>query len=271
MASTLRSRLPLAQIIFMPLRVRRPDVERVADVRYGDAGTANRLDVYRHRAHPAASPVLIHLHGGRFAGGRKDREARPLLYRLASQGWVCISANYRLRPAAAFPDQLVDVKQVIAWVREHASSYGIDPTTVFVAGSSAGGHLASMAALTPNEPTFQPGFEDVDTSVTAAISLYGFYGELEPDSALPSSPNAFIGSWAPPFFIAHGDRDSYIPVDGARRFVARLGSASSNPVVYAELPGAQHGFDGFHSLRNEAVVNGIEAFAAWVRSRPTPG
>jgi hypothetical protein len=38
-------------------------------------------------------------------------------------------------------------------------------------------------------------------------------------------------------------------------------------VVYAELPGAQHAFDLFHSLRFEAVVDGIEAFAAWVRSR----
>ena len=58
-------------------------------------------------------------------------------------------------------------------------------------------------------------------------------------------------------------------VEDARRFVERLRSASSHPVVYAELPGAQHSFDLFHSLRFEAVVDGIEAFAAWVRSRDT--
>ena len=44
-----------------------------------------------------------------------------MLARLASRGWVCISANYRLRPAG-FPAPLVDVKRVIAWVRDHGAS-----------------------------------------------------------------------------------------------------------------------------------------------------
>ena len=55
-------------------------------------------------------------------------------------------------------------------------------------------------------------------------------------------------------------------VEDARRFVERLRSTSSNPVVYAELPGAQHTFDLFHSIRFETVVDAVEAFAAWVRS-----
>ena len=55
-------------------------------------------------------------------------------------------------------------------------------------------------------------------------------------------------------------------VEDARHFVEQLRDVSSNPVVYAELPGAQHTFDLFHSLRFEAVVDAIEAFAAWVRT-----
>ena len=68
--------------------------------------------------------------------------------------------------------------------------------------------------------------------------------------------------------MAQGDHDTFTPtfVEGARRFVASLRDSSANPVVYAELPGAQHAFDLFHSLRFEAVVDGIEAFAACVRS-----
>ncbi len=54
---------------------------------------------------------------GRSASATRSREARPLFHRLARRGWVCISANYRLR--AQFPDPLVDVKKVLAWVREH--------------------------------------------------------------------------------------------------------------------------------------------------------
>jgi acetyl esterase/lipase len=276
MSARLRRRRPYARILVRPVFVRRRDVERVPDISYGDAGKANLLDVYRRRSPAPSGPTLVYFHGGGYTGGRKDREARPLVYRLASQGWVCVSANYRLRPAATFADHLVDVKKVIAWVRAHGHEHGADPALVFVAGSSAGGHLAALAALTPNDPAFQPGFEDADTSVTAAISLYGYYGRYYghgPGEWPASSPLAYVRPDAPPFFVAHGDRDEYpaTSVESARLFVAKVRSASSDPVVYAELPGGHHGFDFFHSLRFEAVVDGVEAFAAWVRSREKRG
>jgi acetyl esterase/lipase len=211
--------------------------------------------------------MLVYLHGGAFRSGRKNREARPLIYRFASEGWVCISANYRLSPDAKFPDQLIDVKKVIAWARANAGEYGADPDILFVAGSSAGGHLASTAALTPNVAAFQPGFERADTGVTAAISLYGYYGTIDTRGETPSSPMAYVGSAAPPFFVAHGDKDTLTIVEDARRFAASLRSVSPSPVVYAELPGAQHVFDLFHSIRFDTVVDGIESFACWVRSR----
>jgi acetyl esterase/lipase len=166
------------------------------------------------------------------------------------------------------PGHLIDVKKVIAWVREHGHDYGADPAVVFVSGSSAGAHLTAMAALTPNDPVFQPGFESADTSITAAVCLYGYYGQLGGDEAMPSSPSAYARSDAPPFFVAHGDNDTYTPVEGARLLVDQLRSTSSSPVVYAEPPGAQHSFDLFHSIRFESVVDGIEAFATWVRSQP---
>jgi acetyl esterase/lipase len=246
--------------------LRRRGVERIANIRYGPAGRRNLLNLYRHRTHPSGGPTLIYLHGGGFRFGSKRFGSRALLYRLASHGWVCVSANYRLLPAVRFPDPLIDVKRAIAWVREHGHEYGADPATVFVAGSSAGGHLASLAALTPNDPVFRPGFEGADTSVTAAVSLYGYYGPIASDGP-PSSPHAYANTNAPPFFVAHGDQDTAVIVDDARRFVQQLRTTSSNPVVYAELPAAQHGFDLFRSRRFETVVDGIEAFAAWVRSR----
>jgi acetyl esterase/lipase len=265
LAGRLRRRLPYARILFRPFLVRRRGVERIANISYGDAGVRNLLDVYRHRSRPSGGPVLVYLHGGGFVSGRKNREARPLVYRLASQGWVCVSANYRLRPAATFPDYLVDVKKVIAWVREHGHEYGADPDVLFVAGSSAGAHLAAMAALTADDPAFQPGFEDADTSVSAAVCLYGYYGSVYSDGPA-SSPVAYLRADAPPFFVTHGDQDTYVHVKGARRFVDKLRATSTNPVVYAELPGAQHSFDLFRSIRFETVVDAVEAFAAWVRS-----
>jgi hypothetical protein len=118
-AARLRRRLPWFRILFLPIFVRRRDIERLPDIRYGDAGRWNLLDLYRPRFQPPTGPTLVYLHRGGFFSGRKSREARPLLYRLASQGWVCLSANYRLRPAATFPGHLIDLKKVIAWVREH--------------------------------------------------------------------------------------------------------------------------------------------------------
>jgi acetyl esterase/lipase len=271
MAARLRSRIQWARIVLVPFVVRRHDVERVADISYGDAGTRNMLDVYRHRSHPQGGPMLVHLHGGAFRSGHKNRETRPLLYRLASQGWVCISANYRLSPAARFPDHLIDVKKVIAWAREHGAEYGGDAAVMFVAGSSAGGHLAAMAGLTPNHTMFQPGFEQADTSVTGVISLYGYYGGVDSDRqspSTPSSPAAYVAADAPPFFVTHGDHDTVVAVEDARALVALLRAVSSSAVVYAELPGAQHAFDVVHSVRFDHTVNAIEAFTAWVRSRP---
>lgn len=266
MVTKLRRRLPWGRILFIPFFVHRWDVKHIANIRYGDAGKRNLLDIYRHRSNPSNSPVLVYLHGGAFRSGRKNREARPLLYRLASQGWLCISANYRLNPAAAFPDHLIDLKKILAWVREYGQEYGANPELLFVSGSSAGGHLASIAALTENDPAFQPGFEEADTSVTAAISLYGYYGSASSKSRQPSTPHSYIKKDAPPFFVAHGDQDTIVIVEDARKFVNKLRANSTNPVVYAELPGAQHSFDLFHSLRFDAVVDGIESFASWVRT-----
>lgn len=68
-------------------------------------------------------------------------------------------------------------------------------------------------------------------------------------------------------FIAHGDLDPLVPVSDIRKVAEQLRRASSYPVVYTELRVGHHAFDLYHSLRFEAVVDAIEAFAAWARSR----
>ncbi|MGA9278399.1 alpha/beta hydrolase [Ilumatobacter sp.] len=252
-------RHPWWRVLVAPLSFHGRQVRREANIAYGDAGRRNLLDVYHQRTNQGG-PVLVYFHGGGFRSGHKNREGKPLLHRLARHGWVCISANYRLAPKARFPDYLIDAKQAIAWARRNADRYGGDPTRIYVAGSSAGGHLAVTAALTPNDPSFQPDFGDVDTAVAGAISLYGFYGSPDSQPGVASTPHAYINADAPPTFIAHGDNDTCVLVDDARAFAHELDAVSTNPVVYAELPGAQHGFDVFRSARFEAVVDAIEIF-----------
>jgi acetyl esterase/lipase len=108
----------------------------------------------------------------------------------------------------------------------------------------------------------QPGFEEADTSVTAVVSLW-----LGRVGAQTSSPMDYDTGGAPPFFIAHPDRDTLVIVEDARQFVRHLRKTSSNPIVYAELPGAQHAFDFFYSIRFDAVIDGIEVFVTRVLGR----
>jgi acetyl esterase/lipase len=249
----LRRRPSLVRVLLAPIASRRHGVRRIANIRYGPAHRANLLDVYRDRSDRLGRPTLIYFHGGGLRFGSKRLGARHLLHRLAGRGWVCVSANYRLRLGDGSADPLVDVKKVIAWVREHARDYGVDADTVFIAGSSAGGHLASRAAFT-------------DASIAGVISLYGYYGEIAVD-APPSARLEYETTNAPPYFVAHGDQDTLVIVEDARGFVQQLRSTSSNPVVYAELPGAQHGFDLFRSRRFDSLVDAIEVFTVHVRSR----
>ena len=259
----------LLRAMISPVRIPARSVRRSRDIAYGPAGSANRLDVYRHRSMPSGSPVLIYFHPGGFVIGKKSREARVLFDKLASTGWLCISANYRLRQAGAFPNDVIDAKRVIAWLRSHAADYGADPTTIVMCGGSAGAYLAAMCALTANDSTFQPGFEQADTSVSAAVGFYGFYGSTGSSELGPSDPASYARADAPPFFVIPGAQDPMIAAAHAKEFAEKLRGTSTSPVLYAELPGGQHNFDRFPSIRFFGVVDAVETFANWVRSRST--
>ena len=277
------------QRLVLPFHFRDPDVERVRDIPYmNDGSRQHLLDVYRHRSRPSGRPVFVYVHGGGWVLGDKREQGLPLMLHLAAHGWVCLTVNYRLSPRATFPDHLVDVKGAIAWVKEHAADHGGDPGFMVVSGGSAGGHLAALAALTPDDPSYQPGFEDVDTSVDACVPIYGVYDFLNRDGLrgeaftryllerlvmkVPfavhrdayerASPMDRVTAGAPPFLIVHGANDSLVPVGEARHFVELLRASSRATVAYAELPGAQHAFEVFRSLRTAHAVDAIARFLA---------
>jgi acetyl esterase/lipase len=273
-----------------PVGWRHPEVERIRDVQYGQAGAVDlKLDIYRHRdLPPEPRPVLFYVHGGGWVTGTKNTQGLPLIYHMASRGWVCVNVNYRLSPHATFPEHLTDLKRAVQWVRKEGPTYGCDPDFIVATGGSAGGHLAAMLALTPNEPELQPGFEDSDTRVQGCVPLYGVYDftgiqadwrheDVGPflerhvmkaryaDDPTPfdqASPVHRVGADAPPFFVVHGAADTLVPVGEARAFVAALRQAGASPVVYAEIPGAQHAFELFPSLRSILTRHGIERFLA---------
>ena len=82
------------------------------------------------------------------------------------------------------------------------------------------------------------------------------------------SPISHVRADAPPTFVLQGTHDSLVWVEEARVFVNRLREVSDEVVAYAELPGAQHAFEVFHSVRTDQAVNSITAFLEWCHARP---
>ncbi len=270
---------------------RRLGVQVHKDVEYAPYGGRGMLDVYTSDATPASgAPVLLQVHGGAWTIGRKDQQGLPLMQHLAAKGWVCVAPNYRLAPRDLWPAQIVDVKAAIAWIKDNIADYGGDPSYIAITGGSAGGHLTALAALTPNDPAFQPGFEGADTTVQAAVPHYGVYdfagvtglrsAELmrdgfvaprvlrkrhadHPELFEAASPLLRITEDAPDFFVIHGRFDTLVDVRQARLFVERLRAISRKTVVYAELPGAQHAFDVFPSIRSQHIVRAIDRYLHW--------
>lgn len=87
---------------------------------------------------------------------------------------------------------------------------------------------------------------------------------------LDASPITRVRADAPPFFVLHGENDSVIPVGEGREFAAALKEVSESPVVYAEIPHAQHAFDFFGSPHGHFTADAVEKFLDWVRAKNRP-
>ena len=286
---------PWGQLV-LPFRVRNRDVRRDRNLAYAPGGKRFLMDLYRPREpFDGPRPVLLQIHGGAWMVDSKDHQGIPLMQHMAQRGWVCVAINYPLSPAAHWPAHIVAVKQAVAWIRDNIAGYGGDPSFLAATGGSAGGHLAALLALTQNDAALQPGFAEADTSIQACVPFYGVYDFAATSGArsseyrlktllaryvvgkdpveflddyIAASPLDRITEKAPPFFVIHGERDTMVPVREAREFVRRLRQASPNPVAYAEIPGAQHAFDIFPSIRSAHVIRGVERFLAWACRRP---
>ncbi|SPM31620.1 alpha/beta hydrolase [Mycobacterium terramassiliense] len=278
--------------------LRRPGPHRryaaqTSDISYGPGGVAHLLDIWRrHDMAPGRrAPVLIQVPGGAWAIGDKRVQAYTLMSRMAELGWICVSINYSKSPRCTFPTHLIDVKRAIAWVRENIADYGGDPDFIAITGGSAGGHLASLAALTPNDPTFQPGFEGADTAVQAVAPYYGVYDFTDaenmhelmlpfleqfvlktrysenPDRFRSASPISYVHNQAPPFFVLHGEKDELVPSGQARAFCAALRDAGAATVAYAELANAHHAFDITPTVRSRLAADAVADFLGVVYGR----
>ena len=267
--------------------------KQTSDISYGPGGRDNLLDIWRrHDLAPGRrAPVLLQVPGGAWAVNGKRPQAYTLMSRMVELGWICVSINYSKSPRCAFPAHIIDVKRAIAWVRENIADYGGDPDFIAITGGSAGGHLASLAALTPNESAFQPGFERADTTVQAVAPYYGVYDFTDaenmcelmlpfleqfvikkryaeaPERFQAASPISYVHGEAPPFFVLHGEKDEVVPRGQARAFCAALRGTGAATVAYAELANAHHAFDIISTVRSRLAANAVADFLGVVYGR----
>ncbi|MGQ3413347.1 alpha/beta hydrolase fold domain-containing protein [Natrinema sp. LN54] len=270
-----------------------PAVSVREDVTYAvrDAGEM-KLDLYvpERTETDGEPPLVVYVHGGGWVFG--TRKNAPDLERYAAE-WGCAmaSVSYRLAvvpddadfptdgiadnptPRGVFPDQIVDVKAAIRWLRANADEYGFDPDSVAAWGASAGGHLAALAGTLEDIESL-PGDAYPDTAVAkdvapdqsgavqAVVDWYGISDILElpsqpgglesfllggdvsenQDKARRASPTTYVDPETPPFLVMHGREDQVVSIQQSRLLLESLQTAGVGVTMY-ELHELGHVFD----------------------------
>ncbi len=215
-------------------------------------------------------PAIVWLHGGGWFTG--DRMLAPDLGRyFAASGFAMASVEYRLSGTAPFPAQLFDVRSAVRFLRRHAVTFGIHSGAIGLWGSSAGGHLAALTAVTGHFSALDGESDDAgDAGVQAVSEGYGpvdlaavvaaaapdspLAGEQAPEARLlggppaeqaelaaRASPLTYVSAAAPPFQILHGTADVLVPDSQSAALHTALSAAGVESTLYL-LDDFRHGF-----------------------------
>lgn len=271
---------------FDPSRVK----NRHVDVSYGPL-PEHLLDIYLPDGTDTLFPTLVYIHGGGWTMGDRRLCALDSVIGLLSKGWAVLSIEYRLAPQVVFPENVFDVKAVLAWVYEQGAKYGLDRTQVALAGDSAGGHLSLMAGFTQNRNEYSGPVPGPLAEVKAVVSLYGptdmgidfnqsfsesgvktlppnpgvkeplnmtVFGTVSPSLLRLTSPVSLVTEDSPPVLLLHGKLDAVVPYQQSTALLERMdkvcGSGRAKMIIY---PDRNHSDPGFLTDEN---VNEIAVF-----------
>jgi len=186
------------------------------------------LDLYVPRKAVRPVPIALYVHGGGMTAGDKS-DLNPLfLHALASDGYAVASLNYRLAPQFHFPAQIEDVKCAIRYLRDRAPVYGLNAHEVFAFGTSVGGELVAIAALTGSRSAFDVGpYAAEPSGLSAAVDMFGpanltqaasgftsadiaqVFGDNRREVVL-ASPTHYVRPGAPPMLLVQGVDDTTV-------------------------------------------------------------
>ncbi len=240
----------------------------VANVPYGVASEAQRLDILYPPHAERPLPAIVHIHGGGWYLGDKGGDSTlAMMCRFAEAGFVVLSIDYRLSGEATFPAAVEDCKLAIRWLRAHAEQFHVDPDRIGVIGGSAGGHLSAMLAVTRPEDGFDRSgrYQDYSSAVQAAVPVCGpmdlrvplapalFSGDdpavvrflggplaKKSEEARRASPITYVRKDLPPMLLIHGSADKRVLVDQSKDFADALAAAGA-PYELLVVEGGHHG------------------------------
>jgi acetyl esterase/lipase len=196
------------------------------EIAYASGGANFLLDLYKPSTGSVPFPLVIWIHGGGWSAGNKSQVELSL--QLACRGYAVASINYRLSGAAIFPAQIYDTKAAIRYLRANASTLDIDPNRIGVFGSSAGGHLASLAASSGGVSSLEDltqGNATTSSAVQAAVAWYG-------PSDFSQMDTQVIAQGCNPNAATHSGRDS----PESKLVGCTVGDASCAPAVARANP-----------------------------------
>lgn len=202
---------------------------------------------------PVAGIVMFH--GGALHSGSADGLG-PHCRQLASRGIFAVSAGYRLidQGAKSIDDCIADVRRAVEHFLRLAEVRGLDSSRLASGGSSAGGHLALVAAMIAPDgplPAPEPGVAAI-VALNPVVDLLAYSPEqqqsLEQEVArIPAgrlieySPVEFVQPGNPPTLIQHGTHDEVASIDTVRRFRDVMVQAG-NDCILLEYERAEHAF-----------------------------
>ena len=233
-------------LVFGTLNTGRTSPSPIIAAVYDDAhGLA--LDIHRPAPTKAPAAVVVFLYGGSWRGGARGDYAF-VGRALADSGVLAIIADYRRYPRGRFPDFAFDAARAVKWAREHAGDHGGDPSRVFIAGHSAGAHIAALVA-SDRRYLASVGLHPRD--LAGAIGIAGPYDFLPitdpklaevfgPAEQWPASqPVNFIDGDEPPFLLLHGNADRVVERRNSESLAGRL-QAAGVPVTLTRYDGIGH-------------------------------
>ncbi|HTE02191.1 MAG TPA: alpha/beta hydrolase [Mucilaginibacter sp.] len=250
------------------------DIFPKGTILYGNISYANdtlkkhQLDIYLPPGGKKLYPMVIWVHGGAWMTNDKHADMsymKSTLKGFIDSGYAVASIDYRHSTTAVFPAQIQDCNQAVEFLYQNAPKYRIDHNRMALIGFSAGGHLASLLALSNNnnvkafypagkKPNFKiklvldfygpsdfsslKGLNDTDPKNPVSL-LLGAPAAERPDLAKTASPITYIDKNDPPFLIVQGEKDESVNPAQSMLLSFRLKDVGVNNELVI-VPGAPH-------------------------------